>query len=108
MSELGCRIEQLLSTCIGPQNAISAPEIARRLNASERTVRKVISEDYSSWPMMVSSKPGLGFYVVQDIETLADRRRTLIALKRKAKKKLEEFDQFLKRHGFGSLTKDAS
>jgi hypothetical protein len=73
----------ILKRCRGREQAMSAPQIARKVGINERGVRDIISRYHETWdlPGYLVCAPGVGFFLADEQEQV--ERDLLTSLRQK-------------------------
>jgi hypothetical protein len=111
ISELAEAITAILARASGRDNAVTAAQIADRLDMASRRVREIISKEFEPISERLSapliSIPPHGYWLSTDAEDLRDRQAWLAGNRDSYDIQIEAHEAMCKRHGLAGVLKDS-
>lgn len=107
ISELAEAIVEILATATGRINAVTAAQIANRLDMASRRVREIISKEFEAiserLPAPLISIPPHGYWLSTDAEDLRARQAWLAGNRESYDIQLSAHEAMCKRHGLAGV-----
>ena len=111
LSELAEAIVEILATAVGRVNAVTAADIANRLDMSSRRVREIISTEFKaiSWKLSAPliSIPPTGYWLSTEADDLREREAWLTANRDRYDIALREHRAMCRAHGLEGVLNES-
>ena len=111
LSELGHAIAEILATAEGRVNAVTAADIANRLDMSSRRVREIISTEFKALsrclPAPLISIPPTGYWLSTEADDLRERQQWLTTNRDRYDIALREHRAMCRDHGLEGVLHEA-